>query len=44
MADEKRDTKQGQEWIFPVGFTLFWVVGGLAVLVIGMIALLNVAG
>jgi hypothetical protein len=41
MADNKRDTKQGSEWFFPVGFTVFWVVGGLAVLTIGLIALLT---
>jgi hypothetical protein len=40
MPNRERDTKQGQEWIFPGGFMVFLVIATLAVIVIGLAVLM----
>jgi hypothetical protein len=43
MAEEKRDARQGEGWMFPAGLALLWVIAGVAAVAIGVIVLIAVA-
>jgi hypothetical protein len=40
MSNRERDTKQGQEWIFPGGFTVFMVIAAVLVIAVGLVLLI----
>ena len=40
MPKRERDTKQGQEWIFPGGFAVFVVLAALVVIAVGLVVLI----